>query len=203
MIASFFGLRVEGNLVDDGFLTVQKLFPGGPVALANEEAVRDDPDADVVGEGDVLMAVGEHELSGLSEEGLLSLFEESRKGGDVVLEFAHRFVRSGRAELENFSVVVQAATGSDSMVEEVDSTEVVDLNSKAGKKNVRAKKAQELSDKRKAKSEESTTVTASTSSYLQELAAAPPVWVPPGGDLLSRQQEEYRKENESKKGTGR
>jgi len=185
VLACGLGMRLSGDL-SDGFLTVEKVFPGGPVALANAEA-QEDPDADVVSEGDVLVGIGDEELAGLSESTLKELIEASR--GEIVLEFAHRFVRASGSELENFSIFIQAGVKADDSGDTADienDLEVVDISSKAMKKIARAKREKELSDKRKSKSEmASTTVNITTSAYLKELAEAPPVWEPPGGDFLS------------------
>lgn len=180
------GMRLEGD-PSDGFLTVQKIFPNGPVALANEEALQDDPNADLVKEGDRLVSCGNDLICDLDEQAVRDILAQARDG-DVVLEFARRFVRASGEELEHFSIVIQAGTGEEeSVVNDIGGgIEVIDLSSKAAKKNARAKKEKEMLERRKAKSDEKNqTVSVHSSSYLKQLAEAPPVWEPPGGDFLS------------------
>ena len=162
------------------------------MALANAEAFGEDPAADLVNEGDVLLSLGENEIGGLEEQAVRELLAGTRDG-DIVLEFARRFVRASGAELENFSIVVQSGHGeqgavdADTLAEDV---EVVDISSKALKKKARQNKEKELLERRKAKGEEKNqTVSVESSSYLKQLAQAPPVWEPPGRPCTVAQHE--------------
>ena len=187
MIALGLGMRLEGDVCS---LAVLQLFDGGPVALANEQALQDDPEADMVVEGDVLVSVGETELRGLSDKRVTQLLAESCDG-DITLEFAHQSTRAFGSKMEHFSIVVQAKDHSQNNAVLVEAAakglDVMDLGSKANKKSARAKKEKEITERRQAKSDAKSVTTVSMTSccYLQDLAAAPPVWVPPGGDFLS------------------
>jgi len=81
------------------------------VALANAEAFGEDPAADLVNEGDVLLSLGENEIGGLEEQAVRELLAGTRDG-DIVLEFARRFVRASGAELENSSTWFNQDTAS-------------------------------------------------------------------------------------------
>ena len=100
------------------------------MALANAEALGEDPDADLVKEGDVLLSLGENELAGLHEQAVRELLTGTQDG-DIVLEFAHRFVRASGVELENFSIVVQSGRGEQDLVDAdalAEDVEVVDIS---------------------------------------------------------------------------
>ena len=74
MRISGWGLLMEGDLDDDGFLVVKTLFPDGPVALLGASA----PAEHQVREGDVLLAVEDTDLRGLSERDVKRLVADSR-----------------------------------------------------------------------------------------------------------------------------
>jgi hypothetical protein len=142
MMVSGLGMRLE---LGEGFLTVKKVFDGGPVARANAEALEDDPHgSELVAEGDVLLGVGEQELAGLSEVAIRELLAAlGPDGAELILEFAHRSVRASGPQLEQFSIVVQVQAGGDNVVEIDEGIEVVDLSAKSAKKSAREKREKE------------------------------------------------------------
>ena len=173
MRVSAWGLTLEGDLDDDGFLVVKKLFPGGPVALASADAAEEDC---VVREGDVLLGVGDAVLSGLSEADLRKLVADSRSLASIELHFGHQLLLASGRTLEEFSVRLGAEPASEAD-ERVDlEGDVVDVSRKASKKLSRAKKAAEQAGKVKTRHRPEKQV---LSEYGKQLAAAPPIWVPP------------------------
>ena len=173
MRVSAWGLTLEGDLDDDGFLVVKKLFPGGPVALASADAAEEDC---VVREGDVLLGVGDTVLSGLSEADLRKLVADSRSLASIELHFGHQLLLASGRTLEEFSVRLGAEPASEAD-ERVDlEGDVVDVSRKASKKLSRAKKAAEQAGKVKTRHRPEKQV---LSEYGKQLAAAPPIWVPP------------------------
>jgi hypothetical protein len=108
------GSRTNGMLVSglgvlleelDGYLVVQKVFPGGPVFLENEDALKQDPDADTVQLGDVLLTLGNREVKGISEAEIKEAFRgpvDTR----VKLGFARRPVPPADQSIRHFSLDV-------------------------------------------------------------------------------------------------
>jgi alpha-tubulin suppressor-like RCC1 family protein len=173
MIASGLGMRLDGDPAE-GFLTVRAVFPGGPVARANEAAKM--KEEKVVQEGDVLVGVGEQSrLLGLSETDVKQLLEDARSLARINLHFGRPFARAHGREIEPFCVEVGAVAVSGA--EEWDGEEageIVDIGRKASKKAARAKKAQ--TTKVKTKPPEGPL---GMSRYSQMVENAPPVWKPP------------------------
>lgn len=51
-----------------------QVFPGGPAFIENEQALKDDPDAETVRIGDVLLTLGDREVKGMSEQEIKEAF---------------------------------------------------------------------------------------------------------------------------------
>ena len=175
MIASGLGMRLEGD-PGEGFLTVRAVFPGGPVARAND-AAQAGADVVQVQEGDVLMGVGQQRtLAGLSEAEVKQLLADARSLACVTLRLGRPFVRGQSREIEPFRVDLGAAagTGAEEWDGEEDAGEIVDIGRKASKQAARAKRATKV--KTKTRQPEGSV---GMSKYSQLLADAPPVWVRP------------------------
>ena len=89
----------------DGYLVVQKVFPGGPIFIENEEATKHDPDAVTVQVGDVLLTLGDREVKEMKEAQIKEAFRgpaDSR----VKLGFARRPVPAAEQSIQHFSLDV-------------------------------------------------------------------------------------------------
>jgi len=148
MHISGFGLSLEGDLDDDGFLVVKEIFGGGPVALTNARVIVDYERVQV---GDVLLAIEETALRGLNESSMKNLVTDSRARPHATLHFGHQFALATGRNIEPFSVTV--ALNATALAQEEEAFEwegeVVDLGKKANKKLSRAKKASDQTSKAK------------------------------------------------------